>query len=113
MPYLDPIGVGEIDTRINEGKRFNVLENNFIEAITDKHPLNGREIAGQPSDILLYPDVRKMSGITPPESSYRSDLLFHVTHLPSLNLFFHGIFIPLCTPLLCVYMESASNRDEY
>ena len=82
--------LGEIDTRINEGKRFNFLENKFIEAITDKHPLNGREIAGKPPYILLYPDVKKMPGISSPESFYETDLLFHVM-AACLHLIFHHI----------------------
>jgi len=76
--------LGEIDTRINEGKRFNFLENKSIETITDKHPLNGREIAGKPTYILLYPDVKRMSGISSPESSYRTNMFFHVMALASI-----------------------------
>jgi hypothetical protein len=84
MPDLNSIGMGKIDTGINEGKRFNFLENKFIEAITDKHPLHGREIARKPTDILFRPDVKNIAGITPPESFYRTDLLFHVMALASI-----------------------------
>ena len=63
MPYLNSIGMGKINTRINEGKRFNFLENKLIESITNKHPLYGREIASKPPYIFLYPDVKKMAEI--------------------------------------------------
>ncbi len=81
MPYLNSIGVSKIDAGINTGKRFNFLENKFIETITDKHALHGREIASNPPDILFRPDVKKMAGITPPESFDKTDLLFHVIAL--------------------------------
>ena len=83
-PYLNSIGVREIDTRINEGKRFNILENKSIEAITDKHAFHGRKIARKPPYVLLYPDVKKMAGISFPESFYETDLLFHVMALASI-----------------------------
>jgi hypothetical protein len=83
-PYLNSIGVGEIDAGVNEGKRFDFLENKSIEAITDKHPFHGRKIAYKPPYIFLYPDVKKMAGISFPESFYETDLLFHVTALASI-----------------------------
>jgi len=83
-PYLNSIGVGKIDAGVNEGKRFDFLENKSIEAITDKHPLHGREIASKPPYILFYPNVKKMAGISFPESFYETDLLFHVTALASI-----------------------------